>query len=104
MHHANPKSRRVRRFVDPSLDSVDFDPAAVGTDEPDEHLHEGRFARPVLPEDSMNPTTMQVKVDGVAGSHRAKALLNSAQADGGGRRQSADPRVNNGIAESGHPE
>ncbi len=81
--HGDAVRRRLDRIVDAHQFAVEADIAGVGQYEPDQHLHQRRLARAVLPEDAVDPPTVEGQVDAVAGDHSTEALGDPDQLDGG---------------------
>ena len=92
VHHADAERGRSLRIRDPPGHAVEQHPALVGLNEPDEDLHQGRLAGPVLAEHAVHLPGAQREVDAVARHHRAVALGDVLQLDDGGAGNQAVSR------------
>ena len=79
MHHADAGGDRLLGVAADMLDAVDDDRALVRRKQPVEHVHQGRLAGPVLPQQAVDLAGHDVQVDAVIGHQRPEPLGDTPQ-------------------------
>ena len=84
VHHPDPVRQRVRGALDAHRPAVDGDPPGVRGVDPEQDVHQGGLAGPVLPEQPEDVAARQRQVDAVVGLHGAEPLGDAAHLEEGG--------------------
>ncbi len=79
VHHADAGGDRLLGVAADVLDAVDDDRALIGLQQPVQHVHQGRLAGPVLPQQAVDLAGHDVQVDAVVGHQRPEPLGDAPQ-------------------------